>query len=287
MRHSFLFKILVLLIISVCVCPDSFSQIKMSERNKPDQIGGTGHQTTPKPTPQAKPKPKQERKHARKPRGRKKSDDKQKQRDSKPQIGSDKSSDGMFVYYADVVKLNGWLVGVGEPLTQEQARQLDSYFKLSRKNAAGNWCFVEAFDKRGNANDEHAIKPYFDDLVLDFWLLDDYESVSKWEFVADSLGGAVVEERWLLADSSAVLNFHPIQIDDREIIGLYTDQYGRPICAFDDEDYEMTDVVRFIHIFRDEYGFDVTIDEFGADSIPEKYQEAASYLLKKFDSHDP
>lgn len=286
MRHSILFRFIVLLIICVCACPDSQAQIT-NERQKPDQIGGKGH-TKPQQTTKPRPKP-TPRQRPSKPRGKKSSDkDKPKWRDSKPRIGSDRTSDGMFVYYADVVKLNGWLVGVGEPLTVEQVRAGDSpYFKLSQMNAAGNWCLVESFDEHGHANDDHAIKPFFDAPVGDAEWIDDFEFVSKWEFIADSSGVAVVEERWLLADSSTVLSFHPIQIGEREILGLYTDKHGVPIYTYDEEVDDMTDIVCLVHIFRDEYGFDLTFDFFGADSIPEKYTEAASRLMKKFDKKDP
>lgn len=286
MRHSTLFKFIVLLIICVCTCPGSHAQI-MHERQKPDQIGGKGHT---KPQQTTKPRQKQRSSQSRGKKLRQKSSDKNghkpKGRDSKPRIGGVKPSDGRFAYYANVVKLNGWLVGVGEPLTVEQVRAGESpYFKLSQMNAAGNWCFVEAFDYCGNASEYHGIEPY----IYDFDspdLFDAFESVSKWEFIADP-SGVVVEERWLLADSSAVLSFHQIQIGDREILGLYTDKHGVPICTYDEEVDKMTDIVCLVHIIRDEYGFDVTIEEFGADSIPEKYKEAASRLLKKFDKKDP
>lgn len=279
MRHSFLFKILVLLIISVCVCPDSLAQIQQP-RQKPDQIGGSGHQGPIKPPESSKGNKSKKRTSNKSMRGKK-----GKESDSK--TGRDKPSEGVFVYYADVVKLNGWLVGVGEPLTRDQARQLDTYFKFSQQNAAGHWCFLEAFKKQGYINCDHVIHPYMYLYYGDGDWLDKLDSICKWEFVADSSGVTVAEERWLLADSSAVLNFHPIQISDREILGLYTDKSGDPICTYDDEVYEVTDIVRFVHVIRDEYGFDVTIDEFDADSILEKYKEPANELLKRFKSHDP
>ena len=44
-----------------------------------------------------------------------------------------------FVLYRNLVRQYTWLVGQGEPITQEVANHLPYYFKLSMKNEKGHW----------------------------------------------------------------------------------------------------------------------------------------------------
>lgn len=308
MRHSYLVKIIALLVISICVCPNTYSQ----GRDKINQFGnrgggtitqssgssnkgqsqsksskgssngdknaGNGQSVTPKSTPKERP-------------GIQQTQVAQKKNEPSAQqtTGEDKATRAKPTYYADVVKKNGWFVGVGKPLTQEQARHLDCYFKLSQKNAAGNWRFVEAFDGYGDATSGHNIIPYLvnprsdDDSGANSDWKQKLQRVCKWEFVADASGKTVLEERFLASDSSVILVFHPIQVSDREIVGTFTDRWGYPAGLRVDADNGTDNCASVVRVVRDQRGFDVLIETLNANGFPAINKDGAYKTQKEYD----
>lgn len=309
MKHSILFKLIVLLIISMCACPDSQAQVGSGGRHRSDQLGGRVRESNPQLGSSDKNKgkiqqstPTRATSSADKNAGttqatktsasqispRIQSEAKEDNNESRQTTGEDKVSRGT-AYYADVVKKNGWFVGVGKPLTQDQARHLNCYFKLSQKNAAGNWRFVEAFDGYGDATSGHSIIPYLinprsdDDSGANSEWKEILKHVCKWEFVADASGKTVLEERFLTSDSSIVLVFHPIHVSDREILGSFTDRWGYPANLRVDADGGTTNCASMVRVERDQRGFDVLIETLDANGYPEINKDGAYKTQKEYD----
>lgn len=303
MKYSLLLKLLALLIISLGVCPDAYSQ---ERRQKNEQFGSFGSGTI---TQSSSSKNKgqshsasskssssvdknagtsQAPNQSEPSRPRNRPETKEDNNESRQITGEDKASKGT-AYYASVVKKNGWLVGVGKPLTQDQVRHLNCYFKLSQKNAAGNWRFVEAFDGYGDANSSHSIIPYLINPLSDYdnganadWKKK-LKEVCKWEFVADASGKTVLEERSLLSDSSIVLVFHPIEIGEREILGSYTDRWGYPANLRVGTDGGTDNCASAVRVVRDQRGFDVLIETLDANGFPEINKDGSYQIQKEYD----
>ncbi len=142
-------------------------------------------------------------------------------------------------YYAHIVKRHGWYVGVGESISLKFANHLPFYYKLSRKNRAGQWTFIEAFDGYGNPTTTHDCNTYVTELgtgryyrsysyLNESWTTA-VKSVCKWELIADPSGKEVIQERMLNSNGNFLFAFNPCKISDTEYTGNYTDELGREI----------------------------------------------------------
>lgn len=194
------------------------------------------------------------------------------------------------VYYANIVRRNGWFVGIGKPLTENQIRHLDTYYKLSRKNIAGNWTFVETFDSRNNPTSPDFNFCYLanlnstDDSNINSDWLEPLQSVNKWAFVSDASGRAVIQELAMDADSSTVYIFTPTKIGEREYLGYYTDQWGFPICLVQNEYGSNENCASRVHITRDRRGYDVLIKYIDDKGASQKNGDGAYMSQIEYDS---
>lgn len=174
-------------------------------------------------------------------------------------------------FYAKITRKNGWLVGVGKALTEEQASHLEIYYKLSRKNKAGHWTLVETFDGYGNP-----ISPQIKNLYL--WeeqILD----VSKWAFTSDASGETVYQERAMNTDSSTAYVFTPTKVGEREYMGFYTDRWGLPMNLLKKDSGSPDRVL----ITRDNRGFDVLIKYIDGNGAPQKNENGAFMTHNEYD----
>jgi hypothetical protein len=161
------------------------------------------------------------------------------------------------VYYAKIVKKHGWWVGVGKKLTLKDASHLNYYFKLSKKNQAGNWTFIEAFNGYGHPTAYHDIVTYIvnqyddEDLGANTEWKDKILTVCKWEIVSDASGKEVIQERALDSEGDVVYIFSPIKVGLNEYTGSYMDSWGMPIFMRTDSLGNDVGFANFVHITRD------------------------------------
>ncbi len=192
-------------------------------------------------------------------------------------------------YYANIVKKNGWWIGIGERLTMEQASHLSCYYKLSKNNSVGNWTYIEAFDGTGEPTTNHSIVTY---LVNQF---DDYDQgankewkdklseICKWEFVGDATGEQVIQERGLDDKGNVVYIYSPVKVGDNEYTGSYVDSWGMPVFLRTDSLGNDAGYANVVHITRDERGYEVLLtytDRFG---FPQKNKDGAYGTRMEYD----
>lgn len=200
--------------------------------------------------------------------------------------GEDKFSRERSAYYANVVKRYGWYVGIGTKLTPEQAKRLNCYYKLSQKNRAGNWCFVEAFNGYGNATTAHNLRTYLvdpdedNDYGANYEWKDKLKTVCKWQMVADASGKNVVQEKGLASDSSVVFIMQTVPMSDNEVFCSYTDQNGIPAYFRDTETEANT-----VHIIRDNRGYDVLLNILDKNGAPQQNMDGAYMTRKEYDDN--
>ena len=192
-------------------------------------------------------------------------------------------------YYAAIVKKHGWWIGIGKKLTKKKASHLSCYYKLSKKNKAGNWTYIEAFDGYGNPTTYHNIGTYLanqyddEDKGLNKDWREKLQSVCKWEIVADASGKEVVQERALDADGDVIYIYSPVKIGEREYTGSFTDSWGMPIFMRSDSLGNDAGYANFVHITQDERGFEVLCsftDRFG---YPQKNKDGAYLTRREYD----
>lgn len=174
-----------------------------------------------------------------------------------------------FVYINDsafflkIVKKNGWFVGIGEPISEVKAGYHNCYYKFSRKNNAGQWTLMETFDGYGNPTTNHNMGTYLvnpnddDDTSANATWKSKLQSVCKWEFIGDNNGESVVQERGLDKDGNIVFIYSPVKVGENEYVGSYTDAWGMPIFQRTDSTGNDIGCANFVHVFRDERGFEV------------------------------
>lgn len=193
------------------------------------------------------------------------------------------------VYYAKIVKKHGWWIGVGKKLTLKDASRLSYYFKLSKKNQAGNWTFIEAFDGYGNPTTYHDIGTYlvnqFDD--EDLGANSDWKNklltVCKWEIVSDASGKEVIQERALDYDGDVVYMYNPVKVGMNEYTGSFIDSWGMPIYMRTDSLGNDVGFANFVHITRDDRGYEVLLSYTDKLGFPQKNKDGAYMTRKKYD----
>ena len=189
-------------------------------------------------------------------------------------------------FYAKIVKKYGWWIGVGKRLTLKEASHLNCYYKLSKKNHAGNWTYIEAFDGYGNPTTYHNIGTYLanqyddDDKGLNSDWRDKLKTVCKWEIVADASGKEVIQEKALDVEGDVVYIFSPVKVGENDYTGSFTDSWGMPIFMRADSLGNDAGYANFVHITRDKRGFEVLYSYTDRFGFPQKNKDGA-YMTRK------
>lgn len=164
-----------------------------------------------------------------------------------------------YALYRGLVRRHTWYEGQGAPISEEVARHLPVYYKLSMKNDKGHWQLVEAMHQ-DTLTCQHGQGTY----VLDKYNDKDEDSkewrerlntVAQWLFIADLSGNEVVEERAYDKDGDLVYSFIPVRNADGRVTGSYNDAWGLPVDMREDKANTYGSVVR------------ITYDQCGRDSI--------------------
>ena len=179
-------------------------------------------------------------------------------------------------YYQRITKRHGWMVGVGKSLSLDEAKHLSCYFRLSMKNRAGNWTRIEAFDGYGDRTTSHSIGTYIvnqgvsDDRGANQEWVNRLKDVCQWEFIGDASGRHVLQERAFDQYGNAVYYYNPVKTGERTYTGSYVDGNGMPVFMRADSLGYDIGYANFVHVLRDERGYDVKIsftDRFGYPQV--------------------
>ncbi len=166
-----------------------------------------------------------------------------------------------YVLYRNIVRQHTWLVGQGEPITQEVANHLPYYFRLSMKNPQGHWQHIEAMhgDTMTTHHNQHTyiINTQNDEKVANKEWMKRLKQVTQWFITADMSDNLVAEERAYDKDGYMIYGFIPIQNDSIHVTGSYIDAWGYPVDMMEREENTYGSVV---YITYDKQGGDYIID---------------------------
>lgn len=172
------------------------------------------------------------------------------------------------VCYFTITKRHGWPEGIGKPLTKEELTQVPVYYVLSHKNSAGKWTIMRAFDAYGNLTTNHSWGAYilnqndeYDTGANSDWV-DKLKTVCQWEYIGDSDGKEVIQERALDQNNNVVFCYNIVKIkenkDDGSSIysGSYTDAFALPIFMRTDSLGNYKGHANFVQVKRDKQGYE-------------------------------
>ncbi len=193
-------------------------------------------------------------------------------------------------YYANYVKQDGWFKGINKLNSLDDARKRGCYYKFSRKNKAGNWTLVEAFDGYDKPTppedyETYLVDPYdeYDYSVNSEWKKR-LQQVCKWSFLTDGSGKTVVQEIAMNAIGDTIFVFTPIKVGEREFVGSYSDSRGVPVYLRSDEDGGHENYASQILVIRDGNGYDEYIKYIDDYGFPQKNKDGVYMIHNKYDS---
>jgi len=182
----------------------------------------------------------------------------------KSEIKSSKDS----VFYLNVTKRNGWPEGIGTPLKREELSHIPVYYVLSNKNSAGKWTFMRAYDAYGNLTTNHSWGAYimnpndeYDTGANADWV-EKLKTVCQWEYIGDSEGKEVIQERALDKDRNIVLCYNIVKVKENKndgstiYSGSYTDAFALPIFMRTDSTGNYQGQANFVQVKRDKRGYE-------------------------------
>lgn len=172
------------------------------------------------------------------------------------------------VFYLNVTKRNGWPVGIGEPLKKEELSHIPVYYVLSNKNSNGNWTFMRAYNAYGNLTTNHSWGAYilnqnneYDSGANSVWK-EKLKTVCQWEYIGDTHGKEVIQERALDEDRNVVFCYNIVKISENKkdsssvYSGSYTDGFALPIFMRTDSTGNHKGQANFVQVKRDQRGYE-------------------------------
>lgn len=183
-------------------------------------------------------------------------------------IKADISSTKDSVYYLNVTKCHGWPEGIGKPLKKEELSHIPVYYKLSNKNKHGKWTFMRAYNAYGNLTTNHSWGAYIlnqndeSDTGANADWVEKLKTVCQWEYIGDSEGREVIQERALDANRNIVFCYNIVKVkenkNDGSIIysGSYTDAFALPIFMRTDSIGDYKGQANFVQFKRDKRGYE-------------------------------
>lgn len=172
------------------------------------------------------------------------------------------------VFYLKITKRNGWPEGIGKPLEREQLSQIPVYFVLSNKNEAGKWTFMRAYNAYGNLTTNHSWGAYilnqndeYDTGANADWV-EKLKTVCQWEYIGDSEGKEVIQERALDKDRNVVFCYNIVKVKENKkdsssiYSGSYTDAFALPIFMRTDSTGNYQGQANFVQVKRDKRGYE-------------------------------
>ncbi len=172
------------------------------------------------------------------------------------------------VFYLNVTNRNGWPEGIGRPLKREELSHIPVYYILSNKNEAGKWTFMRAYDAYGILTTNHSWRAYivnpndeYDTGANADWV-EKLKTVCQWEYIGDSEGKEVIQERALDKDRNVVFCYNIVKVKENKkdgssiYSGSYTDAFSLPIFMRTDSTGNYQGQANFVQVKRDKRGYE-------------------------------
>ena len=166
-----------------------------------------------------------------------------------------------YVLYREITRRYSWIVGKGDPITQEVADHLPYYFKLALKNAKGHWQHIQAMHGDSLTSDHgqgtYILDPESDTSDENREWRDKLAKVCQWYITSDLSGEQVAEERAYDKNNYMIYGFQPIRNGRNRVVASYTNDYGYPVDIAESGNYAYGNVVMITY---DRHGYDSIID---------------------------
>lgn len=189
-----------------------------------------------------------------------------------------------FAYYRHVVRKNGWYVGIGKKATKEQASHMNCYYKLSKKNAAGNWTLMQAYAGGGFLTTNHDINTYLirtyderDAIANEEWK-EKLNEVCQWVFIDSYDGKTCIQEKGLNSRGDVIYSMIITKIGPFNYFCTYIDVWGRPATMRRDSTGSDIGQANFVEVTRDKNGYDILTKYYDRNGFPAKNRNG-SYML--------
>ena len=189
-----------------------------------------------------------------------------------------------YAFYVNVVRKNGWFVGVGKKLTKEQVSHMYCYYKLSNKNEVGNWTLMQAYNGNGNLTTYHTIDTY---LIWSYDTIDikaniewqkRLQNVCQWVFIDSYDGKTCIQEKGLDKNGNVIYSMVITPIDSYKYFCTYIDVWGRPAYMHTDSRGSDLGQANFVEVTRDSCGYEILKKYYDRNGFPTKNRNG-SYML--------
>lgn len=187
-------------------------------------------------------------------------------------------------FYQKVVRKNGWYVGIGKRLSKEQVSHMNCYYKLSNKNAAGNWMLMQAYSGSGSFTTFHDIPNYLirvydsdDDGTNEEWK-NKLSDVCQWVFIESYDGKTCIQEQGLDESGNIIYSMVITKISPYNYYCTYIDNWGRPAYMRTDKKGNDIGYANFVETTRDKNGYEILVKYFDRNGLPAKNRNG-SYML--------
>ena len=183
-----------------------------------------------------------------------------------------------YALYMNSVKQHGWMRGLGEPITEEQANHLYSYLRFSNKNKAGHWTKVENLNGYGklenNSMGTYLVNPFDDnDGNIDSLWKEKLLSIVSWELVGDETGKNCIQENAYDKEGNLVYSYLPVKVSKDTYMGHYVDAWGIPAKFRNEHE------AKYVVVKWDKNGYESEVSFIGDDGFPKKNSWGA-YIAK-------
>lgn len=192
-------------------------------------------------------------------------------------------------YYQHFIKRNGWFEGHGPKLTLKEASHLGCYYKFSKKNDAGHWTLMQAFDGYGNLTTNHSYAAYIldqndeNDAGANRAWKEKMQSMCQIEIIGSSDGKEVIQERSLDASGNVVFAGIPTRTGLNTYLYSYIDSWGRPAYIRTDSLGNDLGYANFVEVTRDDRGFEILFKFTDRNGIPAKNKDGAYMSKREYD----
>lgn len=208
-----------------------------------------------------------------------------------PPLGSQKDKRVIedSAFYQHFIKRNGWFEGHGPKLTLKEASHLSCYYKFSKKNDAGHWTLMQAYDGYGNLTTNHSYAAYIldqndeNDVGANRAWKEKMQSMCQIEIIGSYDGKEVIQERSLDASGNVVFAGIPTRTGRNTYLYSYIDSWGRPAYIRTDSLGNDLGYANFVEVTRDDRGFEILYKFTDRNGIPAKNKDGAFMSRREYD----
>ena len=188
--------------------------------------------------------------------------------------------------YVSLTKRFGWYCGISQKLTNEQARHLPCYYRLTEPDSLGHFTHIEAVNGRGLLTTDHDLSTYLvsnddeSDKDADKVWKDLLQTVVQWELTPAGNGHHVAMESGLDDQGNLIYTYIMSLLNDSIVVGHYTDGFGEPVFLRSGDD-----AAKYVQVKIDGQGYEREIAYLDNSGNFKRNTDEAYMQKKEYDSN--